>query len=102
MSTIRTTCTRDCPDMCAVVAHVENGRVVKLAGDIAHPLTQGFLCKKTYRYPSRVYSAHRILHPLQRNKGGWRRVTWDDAFDMLAEWLTSLRARDGSLAVLSY
>jgi anaerobic selenocysteine-containing dehydrogenase len=102
MSTIRTTCTRDCPDMCAVVAHVENGRVVKLAGDTAHPLTRGFLCKKTYQYPSRVYSSQRILHPLKRTKGGWRRITWDDAFDMLAEWLTTVQAQEGSLAVLSY
>jgi anaerobic selenocysteine-containing dehydrogenase len=102
MSIIRTTCTRDCPDMCAVVAHVENGRVVKLEGDAAHPLTRGFLCKKTYQYPSRVYSSNRILHPLQRTKGGWRRITWDEAFDTLAVWLTTLQAQDESLAVLSY
>jgi anaerobic selenocysteine-containing dehydrogenase len=102
MSIIRTTCTRDCPDLCAVVAHVENGRVVKLAGDSAHPLTRGFLCKKTYQYPSRVYSSNRILHPLKRGKAGWRRITWDEAFDTLTEWLTTLQAQAGSLALLSY
>ncbi len=102
MSSIRTTCTRDCPDMCAVIADVENGRVVKLAGDAAHLLTRGFLCKKTYQYPSRVYSSNRILHPLKRTKGGWRRMSWDDAFDTLAERLITLKAQDGSLAVLHY
>jgi anaerobic selenocysteine-containing dehydrogenase len=102
MPLIRTTCTRDCPDTCAVVAHVESGRVVKLEGDAAHPLTRGFLCKKTYQYPSRVYSANRILHPLKRAKGGWHRITWDEAFDTLAEWFTTLKAQDGSLAVLHY
>ena len=65
-----TTCTRDCPDACAVIARVENGRVVRLEGDADHPLTHGFLCKKTYQYPSRVYSSNRILHPLKRTKGG--------------------------------
>jgi len=102
MSIVRTTCTRDCPDACAVIAHVENDRVVRLEGDAAHPLTRGFLCKKTYQYPSRVYSTNRILHPLMRTKGGWRRISWDDAFDTLAEWFTTLKARDGSLAVLHY
>jgi anaerobic selenocysteine-containing dehydrogenase len=102
MSGIRTTCTRDCPDMCAVIAHVENGRVVKLAGDAAHPLTRGFLCKKTYQYPARVYSSKRILHPLKCTKGGWHRLSWDDAFDTLAERLTTLKAQDGPLAVLHY
>ncbi len=102
MPVIRTTCTRDCPDMCAVIAHVDDGRVVKLAGDAAHPLTRGFLCKKTYQYPARVYSSNRILHPLKRSKSGWTRITWDEAFDTLAAWLTGLKAQDGSLAALHY
>jgi anaerobic selenocysteine-containing dehydrogenase len=102
MATIQTTCTRDCPDTCAVVAHVESGRVVKLAGDSAHPTTQGFLCKKTYRYPQRVYSPQRILHPLKRTKGGWQRIPWDEALDTLAERLTALKAQSGTLAALHY
>lgn len=102
MTMVYTTCTRDCPDTCAVIAHVEGGRVVKLAGDAAHPITRGFLCKKTYQYPARVYSANRIGHPLKRTKSGWRRITWNEAFDTLAERLTRLRAKDGTLAVLHY
>jgi anaerobic selenocysteine-containing dehydrogenase len=102
MSTTRTTCTRDCPDTCAVIARVEGGRVVKLEGDAAHPITRGFLCKKTYQYPSRVYSPHRILHPLKRTERGWARITWDEAFDTLADRMTTLQVRDGSLAVLHY
>jgi anaerobic selenocysteine-containing dehydrogenase len=102
MSTVRTTCTRDCPDTCAVVAYVENGRVVKLQGDPTHPTTRGFLCQKTYQYPTRVHSADRILHPLKRSKGGWTRITWDEALDTLAERLTTLKLHDGSLSVLHY
>jgi anaerobic selenocysteine-containing dehydrogenase len=102
MSTVHTTCTRDCPDTCAVVAQVENGRVVKLAGDPAHPLTQGFLCRKTYQYPQRVYSPRRILHPLKRTEGGWQRIAWDEALDTLAERMTVLKAQYGTLAVLHY
>ena len=102
MPVVRTICTRDCPDACAVIAHVENGRVVQFEGAADHPLTRGFLCKKTYQYPARVYSPNRILYPLQRTKAGWRRIAWDDAFDTLAEWFTTLKAQDGSLAVMHY
>jgi anaerobic selenocysteine-containing dehydrogenase len=70
MTTVHTTCTRDCPDTGAVIAHVEDGRVIKLAGDPAYPITRGFLCKKNYRYPARVYSAERIGYPLKRTKNG--------------------------------
>jgi len=102
MPTIRTTCTRDCPDMCAVLAQVEDDRLVKLEGDPAHPTTRGFLCKKTYQYPSRVYSSQRILHPLKRSKSGWTRITWEEALDTLARVMTDLKAQDGPLAVLHY
>jgi anaerobic selenocysteine-containing dehydrogenase len=88
--------------MCAVLAQVEDGRVVKLEGDTTHPITRGFLCKKTYRYPSRVYSAERILHPLKRGKSGWTRITWEEALDTLTTVMTDLKARDGPLAVLQY
>jgi anaerobic selenocysteine-containing dehydrogenase len=102
MTTIRTTCTRDCPDTCAVIAHVEGGRVVKLEGDPAHPITRGFLCKKTYQYPTRVYSPDRVAHPLKRTTSGWTRISWDEALDTLAERLTTIKAQDGTLAVLHY
>ena len=36
-STLRTTCNRDCPDACGIVATVEGGRVLTLAGDPEHP-----------------------------------------------------------------
>jgi anaerobic selenocysteine-containing dehydrogenase len=101
-SATRTTCTRDCPDACAVIARVADGRVIALAGDADHPTTRGFLCKKTYQYPSRVYSPDRVLHPLQRTKGGWRRLTWDEALDRMAERLKTIQAREGSLAILHY
>src|SRR5262245_58879366 len=47
---LRTTCTRDCPDACAILATVEDGRVVSIAGDKTHPVTRGFLCERTNRY----------------------------------------------------
>src|SRR5947209_8481393 len=42
----KTVCNRDCPDACAIVAHVEDGRVVRLAGDPSHPVTdkRGDIC----------------------------------------------------------
>ena len=42
---VHTVCSHDCPDSCAVLVSVdETGRAVKVAGDPAHPVTNGFLC----------------------------------------------------------
>jgi len=44
----KTVCNRDCPDVCSIVATVENGRVTRLRGDPDHPVTRGvesFACE---------------------------------------------------------
>jgi len=39
---IYTSCTLDCPDGCGIIAHVKDGRVVKLEGHPDHEFTQGY------------------------------------------------------------
>jgi anaerobic selenocysteine-containing dehydrogenase len=54
---VHTVCSHDCPDSCGVLVTVnEEGRAIKVAGDPAHPVTQGFLCGKVAKYLDRVYA----------------------------------------------
>jgi anaerobic selenocysteine-containing dehydrogenase len=104
--TIYTSCTLDCPDGCGIIAHVKDGRVVKLEGHPDHEFTQGYLCGKTYRFPERVYSPERQLHPLKRSNGrpdgGWDRITWDEALDLVAEKIRGYLADPGPLSIMHY
>src|SRR5690349_25163161 len=52
-------CPHDCPDTCAMLVTVENGRAVRVAGDPDHPFTRGFLCTKVNRYVERTRSEER-------------------------------------------
>jgi anaerobic selenocysteine-containing dehydrogenase/GMP synthase-like glutamine amidotransferase len=99
---IVTTCTRDCPNTCGLIATVENGRLVGLSGDPAHPLTGGAACHKAPKYIQRVYSAERITHPLRKVGGQWRRADWDEVLDLVADKLKSVVAESGPEAVLYY
>lgn len=99
---IVTTCTRDCPNSCGLIATVEDGRLVKLSGNPAHPLTSGVTCHKTAKYIKRVYSAERITHPLRKVDGQWRQATWDEVLDLVADKLKSVVAESGPEAVLYY
>lgn len=97
---LRTTCNRDCPDSCAVLATVEDGRIVKQHGDAEHGVTRGFLCLRGNRYLDRFYSDQRILHPMRRTRGGgWERLGWDDALDLCAARLSACREEAGARAV---
>ncbi|MBI5532013.1 MAG: molybdopterin-dependent oxidoreductase [Deltaproteobacteria bacterium] len=97
----RTTCNRDCPDACAVLAEVEGGRVVRLRGDPAHPVTRGFLCSQGRDFVQRQNSPDRLLHPMERTASGWRRVSWDSALDQIAERMLRVRDESGPLSVLA-
>ena len=43
---VHTVCSHDCPDSCAWIVTVEDGRAVRMAGGPDHPFTNGFLCTK--------------------------------------------------------
>jgi anaerobic selenocysteine-containing dehydrogenase len=104
--TIYTSCTLDCPDGCGIVAHVENGRVTKLEGHRQHEFTRGYLCAKTYRFPERLYSEERILHPMRRSNGrldgAWERIGWDEALDLIADKIGDRVQADGPLSIMHY
>ncbi|HEV3376020.1 MAG TPA: molybdopterin-dependent oxidoreductase [Thermoleophilaceae bacterium] len=95
-------CPHDCPDTCAMHTTVEDGRAVGVAGDPDHPITAGFLCGKVSNYLERVYSPDRVLHPLVREDGAFRRATWDEALDLVAAGLTRARDEFGGESILPY
>ena len=73
-----------CRSRCGQVAVVEDGRLVAVEPDPAHP-TGAALCIKGRAAPELVASGNRILHPLRRTapKGaadpGWQRIAWTEA-----------------------
>jgi anaerobic selenocysteine-containing dehydrogenase len=50
--------------MCSLIAHVEDGKVVRVQGDPDHPYTAGFACGKVNRDADLVNSPERIATPL--------------------------------------
>ncbi len=103
MKTIVTTCTRDCPGACSIIASVENGKVTKLRGNPEHEITAGFLCKNTAHYlENYFYSAKRIIHPLLKVEGKWERISWNEALDIAAFKISKVINEYGSSSILYY
>jgi anaerobic selenocysteine-containing dehydrogenase len=99
---VRTTCNRDCPDACGIVATVADGRVLKIQGDPDHPVTQGFLCYRTSRFLERQYDPDRVTAPLIRRNGEFREASWDGALDLIAEKMLRIKSESGGGAILHY
>ena len=105
-STVRTACPLDCPDSCTLDVTVEKGRVIKIDGGDANPVTRNYICAKVRRFGERVYGDDRLLYPAVRKgpkgQGTFSRVTWDEALDHIAERMVTIRDTTGAEAILPF
>lgn len=85
-----------------MLATVDNGKVVELRGDPKHPVTRGFLCFRTSRFPDLQESAMRVRQPLVRKNGALEPASWDEALDLIAQRLLQVRDESGPAAIFHY
>ena len=97
----RNACPRNCYDTCSIKTFVKDGVLQFVEGAPESTFTKGSLCVKGYAYPRRVYSPDRIKYPMiqegGRGSGKWRRLSWDEAMDIIADKILDIKKRDGSL-----
>ena len=80
-------CPLDCPDACSLSAIVENGKLIKVKGSKANPITDGVVCGKVSKYyPDFVHGKNRLTTPLRRTgkkgTGEFERISWDEAIEL--------------------
>jgi anaerobic selenocysteine-containing dehydrogenase len=106
VETVRVVCAHDCPDMCSLLAEVEDGRVLRIKGDPEQPFTAGFACAKVNRDAELVHSPERIQTPLRRTgakgEGQFAPISWDEALDEIVARWRGIIAESGPLALLGY
>jgi nitrate reductase NapA len=95
---------RFCGTGCGVLVGVQDGRVVATQGDPDAEVNRGLNCVKGYFLSKIQYGADRLKTPLLRMKDGkfdkngeFAPVTWNQAFDIMAEkWKAALKAKGPS------
>ena len=104
--TVRGACPQDCPDTCAFIYHVEDGKLVEVTGDPDHPVTRGGLCVKLKNFAEHHYNPDRLLYPMRRvgpkGAGLFERVSWEDALEEIRERWTEIIAQHGSQAIMPH
>lgn len=104
LASVLSVCPRDCPDVCSMRCELENGKIVRVHGDDAHPITQGFLCGRFQHYEEFIYHPDRLLHPLARASKDkpFERVTWEEALELVCSRFKEIIANRGGEAILPY
>ena len=97
-------CPHDCPSTCALSVEVIDGaRIGAVRGAEDNSYTAGVICAKVSRYAERIHHPDRLTHPLLRTgpKGStqYRRISWDEALDRIADRFIADAARLGTEAI---
>ena len=101
-TSINTFC-RICEPSCGLVATVDDGRLVKLSPDRAHPVTQGFSCHKGLAAVDLHHDPDRLDRPqLRAADGTWRDATWGEAMAEIAGRWRAVVAAHGEFATAAY
>src|SRR3989337_1247788 len=93
-----------CVWRCGVLSKVEQGRVVKLEGNPEHPHSKGKLCARGQSGLMNTYDPDRVLTPLiragKRGEGLFRKASWDEALDLVASKMQSIKDTYGPEAMV--
>ncbi|PAE39819.1 hypothetical protein CHI06_16135 [Bacillus sp. 7884-1] len=88
-----------CGTGCGLVLEVKDNRIMKIRGDKDAPVNKGQTCVKgafAYEY---VHSNNRLINPLIRKAGQLVETTWDEAYQYIADKLSSIRDTWGPNAI---
>ncbi len=99
LKTVRTAC-RSCHGGCGVIAHVKDGKVIKIEGDPDSPIGHGTLCTKGLAITQVAYHPDRIKFPMKKTAKGWERITWDEALDTVAGKFKEVIDKYGAEAII--
>lgn len=84
-----------CSTICGIVGYVKEDRLIKIEGNKNDPNSRGKLCARGHAALNHLYHPERLLYPLkrvgERGEGKWKRVSWDEALDEIAEKLKKIR-----------
>ncbi|CDX04470.1 secreted protein [Desulfitobacterium sp. LBE] len=100
---VKTNC-RACIANCGVLAHVKDGRVIKIEGNPEYPMSYGTLCAKGLSGIQALYHPNRNKYPMlrvgARGENKWKRISWDEALDIIAQKLMEAREKYGAESLL--
>ena len=116
LTTVVTSCAHNCGSRHVLVAHKKGDVIVRLSTDNGSYQHQGVYgkdtevepqlraCLRGRSYRSRVYSPERLLYPMvrvgERGEGKFKRVSWDEALELVAAKMIELKQKYGPTAIL--
>lgn len=95
---VSTAC-QGCTQWCAIQIFVQDGRAVRVRGNLLSKTNNGFCCPRGHLIPQQTYDPDRIKGPMKRTNPQKGRgvdprfvpISWDEALDLVADKMLELR-----------
>lgn len=91
-----------CEAICGIEITASGEQRLDIRGDKDDPFSRGYICPKAVALQDLHYDKDRLKHPVRRTGSGWERISWDEAFDEVAQNLKRIHARHGRNSIASY
>ncbi|MGH1370876.1 MAG: molybdopterin oxidoreductase family protein [Cellvibrionaceae bacterium] len=91
-----------CEAICGVEIKTQGDQVLSIKGDKADPFSRGHICPKATALQDLHTDPDRLKQPVKKVDGGWETISWDEAYQTVAEKLIDVQERHGKDAVAFY
>jgi anaerobic selenocysteine-containing dehydrogenase len=88
--------------MCGLTIQQENGQITSIRGNRDDPFSEGAFCPKSQGLKDLYHDPDRLKQPLKRTADGFKPISWQQAFDEIAEKTQTIRKKHGKAAVGTY
>jgi anaerobic selenocysteine-containing dehydrogenase len=95
------TCTL-CEAMCGIEVQTQGKEILSIVGDKQNPFSEGHVCPKAMALKDLYDDPERIRQPLLKTDQGWQTISWDQAYDKVAESLHMIQQKYGVDSVATY
>lgn len=91
-----------CEAICGIEIKHAGGEILSIAGDKLDPFSRGHICPKAVALKDIYLDENRLKTPVKRVGGEWQKISWEQAFDEIAERIKQIQNAHGRNAIALY
>ena len=88
-----------CEAICGLEIKTQGNQVLSIKGDKNDPLSRGYICPKGVAMQDIYSDPNRLRKPVKKHGDSWVEISWEEAFDSVAEKLVAVQEQHGQNAV---
>jgi len=91
-----------CEAMCGIEIEYNDKKIFSIKGDKNDVFSKGHICPKAFALKDLYEDKDRLKTPIKRTATGWKKISWEDAFNEIVKNLKAIQTKYGTNAVGVY